>query len=68
MFDGSRLMDHASRLEAKKNIWCVVDGRESVVGNRESVVGYGTTELGYGTTNTDAGVGIGVLRGIQTFN
>ena len=28
-------------------------------------VGYGTTELGYGTTNTDAGVGIGLLRGFK---
>ena len=26
-------------------------------------LGYGTTELGYGTTNTDAGVGIGMLKG-----
>ena len=30
-------------------------------------IGYGTTELGYGTTNTDAGVGIGLKRGIENF-
>ena len=28
-------------------------------------IGYGTTKIGYGTANTDAGVGIGLLRGIQ---
>ena len=30
-----------------------------------NVIGYRTTELGYGTTFTDAGVGIGLKRGIS---
>ena len=32
-----------------------------------SDAGYGTTNVGYGTTNADAGVGIGLKRGIQKF-
>ena len=28
----------------------------------------GTTNVGYGTTNADAGVGIGMKRGIQKFD
>ena len=28
---------------------------------------YGTTNVGYGTTNADAGVGIGMLKGIRKF-
>ena len=30
--------------------------------------GYGTTNIGYGTTNADAGVRIGIKRGIQKFD
>ena len=29
---------------------------------------YGTTNVSYGTTNADAGVGIGLLKGIQKFD
>ena len=32
----------------------------------DEIIGYGTTaELGYGTTNADAGVVIGMKRGIR---
>ena len=31
------------------------------------LIGYGTTNIGYGTTNADAGVGIGMKRGIRKF-
>ena len=32
---------------------------------RTTNMGYGTTNMGHGTTNADAGVGIGLKRGIQ---
>ena len=39
-----------------------------MVGGISKGIGYGTTELGYGTTHADAGVGIGMKRGIQKFD
>ena len=37
-------------------------------GSPDNISVYGTTETVYGTTNTDAGVGINLLRGIETFD
>ena len=35
---------------------------------KQFYIGYGTTNVGYRTTNADAGVGIGLKRGIQKFD